>query len=61
MQAITLVMEAMKTETMKSTAWKVSKYRPEKNPYLDTFHTVESTNERNIKQTKVRKTNQKNN
>ena len=25
-----------------STAWKVSKYGPEKTPYLDTFHTVVS-------------------
>ena len=50
----------MKTEAMKSTAWKVPKYRPEKTPYLDTFRTVESINERNIKQTKVQKTNQKN-
>ena len=25
------------------TAWKVSKYRPEKNPFLDSFHTVLST------------------
>ena len=34
------VLMKLKSKGIKFTAWKVSKYRPEKTPYLDTYHTI---------------------